>query len=49
MLETYARNVEDKHGMLDILAARGYMLPDTPMLALHRGDIAALERAHAGS
>jgi len=36
-LGTYARRPEDKHAVLDIFARRGYELPDTPMMAFHRG------------
>jgi hypothetical protein len=44
VLETYGRNPEGKHEILEIFAQRGYDLPDTPMMALHRGDTAELER-----
>jgi hypothetical protein len=45
VLETYGRNPAGKHGILELFAAHGYELPDTPMMALHRGDLARL-RAH---
>jgi hypothetical protein len=44
VLETYSRNPSGKHEMLEIFAQRGYELPDTPILAFHRGDIGRLER-----
>ena len=44
VLETYARNPAEKHVILDAFVRLGYALPDTPMLALHRGDVGALER-----
>ncbi len=43
VLETYARRSEGKHSILDIFERRGYALPDTPMMAFHRGDLACLE------
>ena len=43
VLETYARNPSGKHAILDALAQRGYDLPDTPMMAFHRGSVARLE------
>ena len=43
VLETYARNPAGKHAILASLARRGYDLPDTPIMAFHRGDVAALE------
>ena len=42
VLETYARNPAGKHAILDSLARRGYDLPDTPIMAFHRGSIARL-------
>ncbi|MEO6006115.1 MAG: ankyrin repeat domain-containing protein [Opitutus sp.] len=42
VLETYARNPVGKHGILELFAAQGYTWPDTPMMALHRGDLARL-------
>ena len=36
-LETYARNPESKHRILEIMAAQGVPLPDTPPMAVHRG------------
>ena len=44
VLETYGRNPDGKHAILNTFAERGYQLPDTPMMALHRGDIPALEK-----
>jgi hypothetical protein len=43
VLETYARHPEQKHEILEIFAQRGYRLPDTPMMAFHRGDLPRLE------
>ncbi|HTA31689.1 MAG TPA: hypothetical protein VK731_14440, partial [Candidatus Cybelea sp.] len=42
-LETYARNPSGKHAVLEILARQGYALPDTPIMAFHRGDLARLK------
>ena len=44
VLETYGRNPAGKHAILELFAARGYELPDTPMMAFHRGDISQLEK-----
>ena len=43
VLETYGRHPEEKHAILEIFAQRGYRLPDTPMMAFHRGDRVRLE------
>jgi hypothetical protein len=43
VLETYGRHPEEKHTILEIFARRGYQLPDTPIMAFHRGDLARLE------
>jgi hypothetical protein len=43
LLETYGRNPTGKHQCLEILAARGIELPDTPTMALHRGRLDLLE------
>jgi hypothetical protein len=43
-LETYGRNPAGKHAILEMFAQRGYELPDTPAMALHRGDVARLEQ-----
>jgi len=43
VLETDARNPEAKHQILEMYAARGVELPDTPTMALHRGRIDLLE------
>jgi hypothetical protein len=43
VLGTYSRNPAGKHAILDSMARRGYDLPDTPMMALHRGSTAQLE------
>jgi hypothetical protein len=42
-LETYGRNPEGKHAVLEIFARQGYTMPETPMMAFHRGDIARLK------
>lgn len=42
VLETYGRRPEGKHKVLEIFARQGYELPDTPMMAVHRGDLARL-------
>jgi len=47
VLETYGRNPAGKHAILEVFAARGYELPDTPMMAFHRGDLRQLEN-HLG-
>ena len=44
VLETYCRLPQRKHEILEIFVARGYDLPDTPMMAFHRGDISQLEK-----
>jgi hypothetical protein len=44
VLETYARNPKGKHAVLEIFARRGYELPDTPIMAMHRGDVARLKQ-----
>jgi len=41
-LETYGRNPAGKHALLELLAQHGCELPDTPTLALHRGDVSRL-------
>jgi hypothetical protein len=43
LLETYCRDPEGKHRCLELLAAHGVALPDTPPLAVHRGRIDLLE------
>ena len=42
VLETYARNPAGKHAILELFSAQGYALPDTPIMAFHRGDVARL-------
>jgi len=44
VLETYGRNPQGKHEILEIFAQSGYDLPDTPIMAFHRGDVAELEK-----
>ncbi|HEY0944532.1 MAG TPA: hypothetical protein VGD81_04665 [Opitutaceae bacterium] len=41
-LETYARHPAGKHALLGLFAQHGYELPDTPLMALHRGDVSRL-------
>jgi hypothetical protein len=43
VLATYSRHPAGKHAILDSLARHGYDLPDTPMMAFHRGSVASLE------
>jgi hypothetical protein len=44
ILGTYSRNPPGTHEMLELLAQRGFELPDTPIMAFHRGDLAQLEK-----
>lgn len=44
VLGTYARNPAGKHAILESFAQRGYPLPDTPLMAFHRGDVARLRQ-----
>jgi hypothetical protein len=44
LLGTYCRNSPGKHECLELLAAHGVALPDTPAMAVHRGRIDLLER-----
>jgi hypothetical protein len=41
-LATYGRNPAGKHAILESFARRGYDLPDTPIMAFHRGSIERL-------
>jgi hypothetical protein len=43
VLGTYGRHPAGKHAILDSLARHGYDLPDTPVMAFHRGSVAGLE------
>ena len=45
LLQTYSRGPAGKHRCLDIVAQHGIALPDTPVMALHRGRIDLL-KAH---
>ena len=36
-LETYTRHAAGKHRILEVMAAQGVPLPDTPAMAVHRG------------
>jgi hypothetical protein len=47
VLETDSRDPAAKHAILEMYAAHGLTLPDTPTMALHRGRIDLLE-AHLG-
>jgi ankyrin repeat protein len=40
---TYSRNARGKHACLEVLADAGFILPDTPAMAFHRGRIDLLE------
>ena len=44
ILQTYSRDPRGKHGCLDLVASHEVKLPDTPVMALHRGRIDLLER-----
>jgi len=44
VLETYGRNPQGKHEILELFVQCGYDLPDTPMMAFHRGDVSQLEK-----
>lgn len=44
LLETYSRYPKGKHQCLEIMAARGIELPDTPTMAVHRGRLDLLEQ-----
>jgi len=43
VLGTYCRNPDGKHRCLELFAEHGIKLPDTPVMALHRGRIDLLE------
>ena len=42
VLQTYGRNPTGKHAILESLARHGHDLPDTPIMAFHRGSIEGL-------
>ena len=44
ILQTYSRYPKGKHRCLELVAEHGVELPDTPVMALHRGRIDLLER-----
>ena len=44
VLGTYARRPDGKHAILDSFSRLGYALPDSPIMAFHRGSVADLER-----
>ena len=46
LLQTYSRYPQGKHRCLELAAERGIELPDTPVMAVHRGRIDLLE-AHS--
>src|SRR5688572_18044424 len=43
VLETYGRNPKGKYAVLEIFSRQGYAFPDTPMMAVHRGDLKRLK------
>jgi hypothetical protein len=43
VLETDSRNPAAKHAILELYASRGLELPDTPIMALHRGRVDLLD------
>lgn len=43
LLQTYSRYPQGKHRCLELVAERGITLPDTPVMAVHRGRIDLLE------
>lgn len=43
VLESDSRNPKAKHAIIELYAAHGFALPDTPMMALHRGRLDLLE------
>jgi len=43
ILQTYSRHPKGKHGCLELVASHGIALPDTPVMAVHRGRIDLLE------
>ena len=43
VLETDSRNPEAKHRVLELYVQHGFTLPDTPVMALHRGRIDLLQ------
>ena len=43
VLATYGRHPAGKHAILDSFARHGYDLPDSPIMAFHRGSVADLE------
>jgi ankyrin repeat protein len=44
ILQIYTRYPEGKHRCLELLAAHGVQMPDTPVVAVHRGRIDLLDR-----
>lgn len=44
VLETDSRKPDAKHGILELYAEHGLELPDTPVMALHRGRMDLLEK-----
>jgi Ankyrin repeats (many copies) len=43
ILQTYSRYPKGKHGCLELASAHGVMLPDTPVMAVHRGRVDLIE------
>src|SRR5579884_3193930 len=44
LIGTYMRRPEGKHACLEVMVEAGFALPDTPILALHRGRIDLLQQ-----
>ena len=44
VLETYNRDPAGKHEILDLVVQQGYHLPDTQIMAFHRGNVSELEK-----
>lgn len=44
VLDSDSRKPEAKHQILEMYASHGFLLPDTPMMALHRGRLDLLEK-----
>lgn len=43
VLETYGRKPREKHQILELFIQHGYELPDTPIMAVHRGQTERLK------
>lgn len=44
LVGTYSRNAGGKHACLEVMAEAGFPLPDTPVMALHRGRLDLLQQ-----